>query len=433
VTDANKKENTITKFAAVLGETADTRLGMPLLLMVLSFIAYWPTMDNGFISDDYVILERTATLIHQPLYLFGIPPEGFRTTSYIVFGTLKAIFGYHPGFFYLFSILLHGVNSYFLFRLLLLVTGNRSSSTLAAVLFSVFQNPQEATMWLTGMHESLLGISVLAVLILWARRRYLGCVLIYSLALLTKESAVVILALVPLVDFWIEKKFRLRRQYFYLLIPTACFAVLFTLTFSENSFIGHDLYALSPYALIVLIVSLHRLSFPWLYLAAVFALGFRKKCPDLNTVMGATWMVVTLLPYIFLIYMNHVPSRQEHLASMGLVTVLAFLLGDLDAAFFRRAFVICFIGWNIGYLWIAKDRQFERRAAPTALLIEVMRSRRPGAIQITDYPENFWIAKEATRTVPGWLPEMIQEPTDRTPANYLRLRWNKQSATYQKY
>jgi hypothetical protein len=408
------------------------RFGLPLLLGALSFVAYLPAFNNGFISDDYVILQRVEILKNHPFYLFEIPPEGFRTSSYIAFALLKMLFGYRPEFFYLFAILLHWANACLLFRLLSSVTLKPSAAALTAVLFAVFQNPQEATMWLTGMHESLLGISVLTALILWRKGRYFLSTLLYLLALLTKESAVLLLALVPLVDFWAEKELRFRRQYLYLLVPTAVFAVLFLSTFHSNSFVGNGLYGLGPRALIVLALSLHRLSFPWLYLAVVLVLFSRKKRLDINFTAALTWMVLTLMPYMFLLYMNHVPSRQVHLASMGLTAGLAFLLKDLDVPALRKVFLVCFIAWNTGYLWMVKDGQYERRAAPSSRLIEELKRRPPGPLIVEGYPENPWIAKETTWLVPGWRPEMIKaDPADSAPPNSPRLRWDPETATYQ--
>ena len=80
------------------------------LVCVLAAAAYLPILNNGFIADDYVILKRVEVLKTQPLYLFQVPPENFRLVSYIVFGFLKAIAGYHAWPFYVFNIGLHVTN-----------------------------------------------------------------------------------------------------------------------------------------------------------------------------------------------------------------------------------------------------------------------------------------------------------------------------------
>ncbi len=117
-----------------------------LLLAGLGFAAYWPALDNNFISDDYVMLERVNTGGLTFAFLFEIPPENFRLTTYVVFRLLKGIFGYRSEFFYAFMILVHVVNGLILWKLISLITGRPGMGLLAAVLFVTVQNPQEAVM-----------------------------------------------------------------------------------------------------------------------------------------------------------------------------------------------------------------------------------------------------------------------------------------------
>ena len=83
----------------------------PLLIAcLLAALAYAPALNNGFIADDYVILQRVGLMRAQPLYLLQVPPENFRFVSYIVFGFLKSIAGYDARVFYAFNIALHIAN-----------------------------------------------------------------------------------------------------------------------------------------------------------------------------------------------------------------------------------------------------------------------------------------------------------------------------------
>ncbi len=408
---------------------SDSTLGIALLLGGLSFLVYWPAFTNGFISDDYVILQRAAELREDPFSLFRIPPECFRTTSYLVFGILKWLFGYQSSFFYVFAILLHWLNGFLLFKLLSAITKRQSVPLMAAVLFVTFQGPSEATMWLTAMHESLLGISLISCLLLWRNEKYAWCSLVYLAALFTKESAVILLALIPLVDFWIEKRFRFR-LYLYLLPATLFFLAVFFHTMTENSFLRAGLYGIGMQAVVVFWSSLHHLSFPWLYLALATHLTVHRLRRDVDFFWGIAWMAVALLPYLFLTYQNHVPSRQEHLASMGLAAALAFLLEGLRGSYVRPAFVMLFIVGNIGYFWSVKVPQYQGRAAPSSRLIEQLRSRQPESLIILNYPENIWIAKQAARLVSGWRPDMISNDPD-SCKECPKLRWNAESGQYE--
>ena len=117
---------------------------------LLPVIAYAPALNNGFIADDYVILQRIDLMKVQPLYLFRVPPENFRIVSYAVFGFLKSLAGYDARFFYAVSIAIHVANVALFWRFLAFVLKDEFVSRTAAVLFAVFQAPQEAVMWLAA-------------------------------------------------------------------------------------------------------------------------------------------------------------------------------------------------------------------------------------------------------------------------------------------
>src|ERR1051325_1519432 len=124
------------------------------LCALAAVAAYLPALNNGFIADDYVMLKRIEILKTRPLYLYDVPPENFRFVSYLAFGALKAIAGYHAWLFYAFNLGLHIANVILLCRLLALVTGDDWVARVAALLFAVFQAPQEAVMWLAAMNET---------------------------------------------------------------------------------------------------------------------------------------------------------------------------------------------------------------------------------------------------------------------------------------
>ena len=122
---------------------------------MLCLTAYAPTLKNGFIADDYVILQRTQILKADPFYLFEVVPENFRTTSYVVFSALRSLVGYDPRWFYAFTIALHFVNCLLFYRLLRRLDESSPIPARATLLFAVFQAPQEAVMWIAAMNEGL--------------------------------------------------------------------------------------------------------------------------------------------------------------------------------------------------------------------------------------------------------------------------------------
>jgi hypothetical protein len=402
------------------------------LLVTLCLVAYAPALNNGFISDDFLMLEMVRVWKEDFWYLFKIAPDVFRITSYGLLWALEGIFGYRPEYFYAFSIFVHFVNSVLLWRVLKLVTRSARVSGLAAIIFAVFQNPQEAVMWLAAIGDALAGLCVLGALLSWLRKRFVMSAFCYFAGLFSKESAIVVLFLLPLIEVSMTQKLRFRREYLYLLVPTLIFSAVFIYSVSANYMVRDGVYAPGLQTLPVLGMSLHKLMFPWLYVGVLaFVIAQRRWVPP-ETGMGLAWMTISLLPFVFLTYQNNVPSRHEYLASMGLAWSLSILLANMTQAPLRLGFILAFVSINIGYLWTVKDAQFERRAAPTTRLLEQLRAHRPASLLVLDFPINPWMARMTARLVPGWRPAMIrvEEPPDACP-DCLMLRWNRATESFE--
>ena len=396
--------------------------------MLLGITAYACALDNGFISDDFVMLGRLANWLGD-FRTFEFPPEGNRLTLYALLGALRGLFGLSSAWFYAAAMGIHLLNVWLLSRLLWCLTGRRKFTSLAVMAFAVFQNPQEAVMWLAGVSDALAGLFTLLALLAWARERFAWSAVAFGLALASKESGVAILVLVPLMDWARVGKLRLRREYLLLLLPAAGFAWLFLATMRQNAYLSEGLVSFGPAAVLTLLNSAHRLAFPWLYVAFLAALAGTRLRFSREAALYASWILVTLAPYSMITYQNHVPSRNQYLAAMGVSALLALLLESLRSARLRAAFAALFVLVNIGYLWGVKDRQYLRRAAPTSRLLEELRSRPPGELAVSGFPLNPWIAREAARHVSGWRPEMIRVGEPCT-AGCVRLRWNPDTERY---
>lgn len=401
-----------------------------LLLACAVLVAYAPAFNNGFISDDYVILDRLRALRHDPLCLFAIPPDNFRYTTYICFGLLKGIFGYRPEWFYAFTAVIHIAAAAMLCRYLLLVGGSAVTAGLGALLFAVVQTPQEALMWLSAMNEALLGVFMLGTLLAWLKERYALAALLYVLALFSKESAIALLILLPLTDYCRWRKLVLRRQYVFFLIPALLAAGFYFETRQSNELLT-GYYHFGPHGLLVELISLHRLAFPWIYIVLPI-LALKRRAGDLRELLPpAAWIVVALAPYVFLTYQNHVTSRNQYVACMGFAWLLALLLERVPWASIKHAFVVAFVLVNVAYIWFVKDAQYEERARPTSQLLRELRLHAPDRLLVVNFPLNPWIAKDTALHVPGWSTDMIlvNEPPEACQSCWT-LKWDARSRSY---
>lgn len=402
------------------------------LLAGVCVAAYAWVLDNHFIADDYVFIEYGERLKSDFFFLFDLPPLNFRLTTFAVLGLLQSLAGYRSEVFYAFSIAIHFVNCLLLWRLLRLLGRDASEAHLAAVFFAVFHAPNEAVMWITPMQEPLLGICVLSILIFWIRERVGLGLLVYCLALFTKEAAPLVLLLLPLLQ-WYRGQPLFPRRYFLFLLPTAGFAVLFYWTWINNSMIQQSFYSFGIGALGVLGLTIHRLIWPWLYIFIVVRrFGGGSWIGPGAIGSGLILLAAPMLPYIFLTYQKALPSRHLYLACMVFAGAMAYVIRRAPNALLRRAAICVFIAFNIGYLVLRKDGQFEDRAAPTRQLLEILRSRPPSQILLFNFPyPNPHVAKAVSRLVPGWTPELVGvDVAGDACSGCLKLKWDPLSRMY---
>jgi len=403
-----------------------------LALAGLCLAAYACCVNNGFISDDFVNLRHADALKSDFWTLFQSPPLNFRLTSFLVYSVLQTAFGGRYELFYAANILLHFINCLLLWKLLVVLERDVKEAYLAAALFAVFQAPQEAVMWISAMNETLLGLFVLSALVLWFKGRRFMAAIFFLLALFSKESAPILFLLIPLIR-WTRGEKILTTEMAPLAGPAALFAAAFAWTWSGNSMIQHGIYKLGPGALLVLGRSLHLLFRPAFYVVLAILLAATRSLEAFKPLTKyLVWIAVPMSPYVFLTYSPYIPSRQVYLASMVLASVMAYLILQWMRPALQFTVIMAFIAYNVGYMWLRNDPQFEGRAAPTTQLLTFLRSRQPRPILIERFPyEASDIAKDASRFAPGWSRDDIHvnEPPDACP-DCVILRWDEESKTY---
>ena len=425
-------------------------------VVLLGLISYLPALNNGFIGDDFVFLERSWAWLNDPGLVFGDPPGGFRATTLLAFLLLQSLAGYQAAVFYIFAIAVHLLNCLLVGRLAFEAAGQFSDSETsapagmralpgrsrrniawtAAALMAVIQQPQEAVMWLSAMSDLLAAFFMLLSLLLWTRQRHFYAAALLCAALLSKESALVFPLLAWIFERGILRRRRSPIQWLWLGVPAAVGAGLLFWTLSQNSLVTAGYYEFGPGAVQVLANSLFRLTFPWLFIVLALAgIGLWKE--SLTSWQGkgqmawlSLWTAASLLPFIFLTYQNHVPSRHLYLASAGWVILLALLAGKIALPWWRTVFLAAFLAANPAYLWLRKDAQFEERAAPTTELLQVLRDTPPAPLSVSDFPANPWVGRLTTRLIPGWEPDLLTvNDLHGTQPPKIRLRWN--GKTYQ--
>lgn len=359
-------------------------------LLLLSFASYWPALDNFFISDDFVFLSQARIADRDPSHVLDFPPGFYRLTSYLYWWLGYKLFGLRPEPFYLLAIALHGAIAYLVFRVILHLAADRATAALAAIFFALYERHNEAVMWINSAHELLQAAAVLLCLLAWGRYRsqgggirdYIAAMAWFVAALLSKESAVVLLPLMLLLEWGREGRIASWRPYLAFALLVAIYGAAFYLLRNEHPLVRYGYYGVSGHFILVYAKSLNRLLL-FIYPFALYLIwagrraGKTVKVPK-EAVALAGWLLISILPYSFLLYLDHIPSRHTYLPSIAAAGL--FAQAALAARQRARASavvsgaVLLLFAWNVAYIWI-KDKQYEERARPTRALIKALDER----------------------------------------------------------
>jgi protein O-mannosyl-transferase len=175
-----------------------------LLLCFTAFLLYSYTLTCGFVYDDIAI-----TVVGNPLLLGEIPvwdvlawDRPLREFTYLLD---HALWGFSPLGYHLQNIVWHAANSCLVFGFLCFLGIHRSSALITALLFCVHPIQSETVSWISGRKDLLCLFFSLASCWLFtkaafeneehprkARRNSLFSLIIFVLAMLSKQVAIVV-------------------------------------------------------------------------------------------------------------------------------------------------------------------------------------------------------------------------------------------------
>lgn len=377
--------------------TANLRLRYALpVLALLCILAYAPTLGLPLIEDDYPSLAQAQLLGapgHLPELLHNTVFRVRATSVWSMYWLWKAVH-LTPVAYHAFSLLLHILNTWLVFAIALAWPRMRSAAFWAAALFAVQEGHQEAVMWFTAINE--LWMFLFGAAALWwgiQRGHRIAGLVLFALALISKESAVIFLPL-----FWLVEPNWRRLVPYAALAALVAGSIFFTrdssFRFADGSFSLH-----APFW-ITWPRGIGRVLWIWGWIAAALLWWRGNREQRRSALIAIAWIAIALIPYVFLTYSTAIPSRQTYLATVG----LGLLFGLALDTFRRReaivAIVAVMLAHNIGYLWTKKRAQFLQRAEPTERLIR-MAKQTDGPIWVACFPRADWIAKEAVHLGAG--------------------------------
>ena len=392
-----------------------------LLLAALCLATYAATINIPLFEDEFPTLSlahlygspgELGALFHNPVY------RTRATTYWVMLAVYRAV-GLAPWGYRLASLAFHILGTWLVYALALRWAPMKPAAFWAALFFAVAEGHQEAVVWFAGFTEPAMLVFGLAAMLCWLRaarspRGWLwnaAGVVLFALALISKETAAILLPLFLLVMPRTDWRGSLTRLIPYALAGAVVAASILvqhgqSFRFSDGSF--------SPRAPFWIIWprGMGRLLWVWGWLALAAIAWARQRELWRAAGLALAWCGIALAPYSFLTYSTQIPSRQTYLASAGLALLFGLAVAYLETIplasrkVLVAVVVIAAMVENIGMVWTRKRRQFVERAAPTDQLIRTAWIY-GGPIWVQCFPRNHWIAEAAVYWGAGMPPDAL--------------------------
>jgi tetratricopeptide (TPR) repeat protein len=186
---------------------------LPLLVLAATFIAYVGTLQFEFVYDDLGQIVNNPVVhswrylpwyFHSNVWMQQYAVGNYYRPLFLFWLLLNyTLFGLHPLFWHLTTVLAHLAATGMVYLLARRLTSGQVTAAIAALFFGVHPIHLEAVAWISGVTEPLLATLLLPAFLCYLNHRERGrerpwlllSLLLFALALLTKETAVVLPAL----------------------------------------------------------------------------------------------------------------------------------------------------------------------------------------------------------------------------------------------
>ncbi len=189
-------------------------------LIGLVILTYIRGLPNGFVAEDfYTILDFQIPFpnLIQQIQLSARP----RPIWCLFMWVIRQVFGVNPSGYHLTLIILHILAVLLIFLVTYSLSKNRVAAFLAAVLFAVYPRHHQTVLWYSANQYLLM--TILSLICIYGFHQYLETrrkrwyvlhLVMLILAIMTQEAAIVLFALLPLLDITLSGGLKRWRSFF---------------------------------------------------------------------------------------------------------------------------------------------------------------------------------------------------------------------------
>jgi hypothetical protein len=177
---------------------------------MLSFLVYGRGLLSGFVAEDFNMLAL-STVDWVRLCRFLVEETRIKPLSLLLNRAIYPLFGTNPVGYHLMSLVLQAACTWCVVQLGTLLSGKRRVGFVAGLLFAVYPRHHQAVLWLAANQFLIVTLFGLVALICFSkylkrgeRRYYLATWVCSLLALATNEAGVVLLLLMPFLEWVLE-------------------------------------------------------------------------------------------------------------------------------------------------------------------------------------------------------------------------------------
>jgi protein O-mannosyl-transferase len=366
------------------------------LFAVLVLIAYGGTLTHGFVWDDLQLIVHNpmlAKLANIPNFFLSedkvISATGYyRPLTYVSFALDRAIWGLNPLGFNLTNLVLHFLVVLVFYLVLVEIFQQERLALYAAVLFALHPLACETVNFHAGGRNTLLAACfMLLSLLFYLRERSLASLICFTLAIFSKEFALLLPAVFLYLDRFVKRREAASPSYFPFLAAIGCYLVLRSIAVQQANFLASFRFSarllLTPYLAIRYLVNMIwpfqlrtlydeqitiTLGFVCLVLLflLIAVLVFLKRQRELC--FAVFWFLVFLLPVVNLVPINSstlMADRYAYFSLMGCALALALLLvrlgrGPALAAVCLLALLFSWTDIRQSRIWANEESLFGR-------------------------------------------------------------------------
>jgi protein O-mannosyl-transferase len=244
----NGMQARFTKDSAAMTDSQKTLLYRSTLITILLVAVYYSTFTNRFVWDDLDVIVKNRLLENftnlPKLFLYEDRTADaltgyYRPVTYISFLLDRSIWGLNPVGFNITNLILHIAAVLLFYRVLFALFNKERLAFVAALLFALHPVAVESVNFHAGGRNTLLSACfALLALLLYINKRWIPAVISFTLAIFSKEFALLLPLVLIAYDRYIGTEKRRWPAYLPYLVSIVCYLTLRSFAVAQGNLLA---------------------------------------------------------------------------------------------------------------------------------------------------------------------------------------------------